>query len=54
MELCKFNAELHEFELKIEDINNDINYKKSHLTMIKNTREYIGGLLHKQVKAEDE
>ena len=54
MELCKFNAELHDFELKIEEINKDIKNKKSHLRLIESTREYIGGLLHTQVKTEDE
>lgn len=54
MELCKFNAELHDFELKIEEINKDIKNKKSHLRLIESTREYIGGLLHTQVNTEDE
>lgn len=54
MELCKFNSELHDFELKIEEINNDIKNKKSHLRLIQDTREYIGGLLNTQVESEDE
>ena len=53
MELCKFNAELHEFELKIEAINLDIQNKKAHLALIKDTREYISGLLGTQSEAED-
>ena len=54
MELCKFNAELHDFELKIEAINKDIQNKKSHLELIERTRQYIGELLKAQTGAEDE
>ena len=54
MELCKFNAELHDFELKIDNINSDIENKKAHLALIEDTRQYIGGLLHTQVEPEGE
>ena len=52
------NAEIDELSMelqeKIEEINKDIKNKKSHLRLIESTREYIGGLLHTQVKTEDE
>ena len=54
MELCKFNAELHDFELKIEEINQDIKNKKSHLELIESTNQYIGGLLKAQTESEGE
>ena len=53
-ELCKFNAELHEFEIKITELNDDIQNKKAHMELIELTRKYIAGLLKVQNAAEGE
>ena len=48
MQLCTFNSELHEMELKIEELNKIIAEKKADLELLNKTRDHITNLLEIQ------
>ena len=48
--LCTFNADLHDWEVKIGELNQIIEEKKKHLKLLEDTKDYVCHLL--EIQAE--
>lgn len=48
--LCTFNTDLHDWEIKIEELNRIIEEKKKHLKLLEDTKKYVCHLLVIQSK----
>ena len=48
--LCTFNTDLHDWEVKIGELNQIIEEKKKHLKLLEETKDYVCRLL--EIQAE--